>query len=218
MFGSVLSYTPEMGLQYVVSVEEWHLSVRFYPNLQSYSMRFGLQMGAKIEYKKRDPTHLVLGILCKMVKGRYVKFEFPALAELAETSPERDEIRSGHRDAETHRGLGDVENSIFVEAKTVGAIWSVDEFNEISPLHALVLDRRRQSESNTHDVVCELLENRPALFLSQWSHLERCGGGGRERERERRRKRVKGNRGSRDPWSYVFAVSGSRSRQISSQN
>jgi hypothetical protein len=72
-----------------------------------------------------------------------------------------------------------------VEAEAVRSIWSVDEFNEISPLHALVLDRQRQNdESSTHDVVCELLENCPAFFLSQRSHLGRCGGGGRERGRE----------------------------------
>ena len=62
-----------------------------------------------------------------MVKGRYVQFEFPALAELPKTRPERNEIRSGYRDPETHGGLGDVENPIFVEAEAVWFVWSVDE-------------------------------------------------------------------------------------------
>lgn len=37
----VLSDPSQMGFQYMVSVEEWHLSVRFYPNLQRRSVRFG---------------------------------------------------------------------------------------------------------------------------------------------------------------------------------
>ena len=64
----VLGDTPKMGLQYVVSVEEWHLSVRFYPNLQPQRVRFGV--GAK--KFKISPTHLVFGVLGKVVEGRYV--------------------------------------------------------------------------------------------------------------------------------------------------
>ena len=94
------------------------------------------------ENLKTDPTNLVLGILGEVVESRYVKFEFPGLVKFPKTRPEGDEILSGYRDSKTHRGLGDVENSVFVETETVGSIWSVDEFNKISPLHTPVSDRQ----------------------------------------------------------------------------
>ena len=71
-----------------------------------------------------------------------MKFEFPAFTKFPKTRPEGDEILSGYRDPQTHRGLGDVENSFFVEAETVGPIWSIYEFNEIPPLRTLVSDRQ----------------------------------------------------------------------------
>jgi len=50
----------------------------------------------KVKNLEDDSTHLVLGVLCKVVKGSYVQFEFPALAEFPKTRPERDEIWSGY--------------------------------------------------------------------------------------------------------------------------
>jgi len=79
-----------MGFQYVVSVEEWHLSIRFYPNLQPYSVRFG---GENLCVKS---TNLVFGILGEVVESRYVKFEFSALAKFPKTRPEGDEIWPGY--------------------------------------------------------------------------------------------------------------------------
>lgn len=104
-----------------------------------------------------------------------------------------------------------------MEAETVGSIWSVDESNKISPLHALVSDHQQRNESSTHDVVDEFLKNCPALFLGQRSHYEDIvrgtgGMGGR-------RSSSQGEQGSRDPALYIFAEAGSRSGgQISCQN
>ena len=48
------------------------------------------------EILKIDPTNLVLGVLGKVVEGRYVKFEFSGLVKFPKTCPEGDEIRSGY--------------------------------------------------------------------------------------------------------------------------
>jgi len=41
VFRCVFSNTPQMGFQYMIPVEEGHLSIRFYPDLQPKSVRLG---------------------------------------------------------------------------------------------------------------------------------------------------------------------------------
>lgn len=102
----VLCDATKMCLHDVVSVQEGHFTVRFYPDL-------------------------VLGVPCDIVKGRDVQLELAAFAELAKAGSDTDQVGSCDGETETHGGFRDIEHPVLVQTETVWLVWSVNEMNEI---------------------------------------------------------------------------------------
>lgn len=78
--------------------------------------------------------YLVFCILGKVVQRRYVQLELARLAELAKTCSEGDEVWACNGDAEAHRLLRDIVDSVFLKSEAVGTVWAVDEVNEVFAL------------------------------------------------------------------------------------
>jgi len=100
VFRRIFCYPAKVRFHDMVAVQEWHLSIGFYPNLHPQNVRFSVVN--KAGGLKVGPTNLVLGILGKVVESGYVQLEFSVFVEFTKTCPERDEIWSGYRDSETH--------------------------------------------------------------------------------------------------------------------
>ena len=47
---------------------------------------------------RKEMTYLILGVLGEVVQACDVQLELPALAELAKTRPQTNEVRPGYRD------------------------------------------------------------------------------------------------------------------------
>jgi len=80
--------------------------------------------------------YLVLGILGDIIQCRYVQFEFAAFAEFSKACSEANEVWTSHRDAKSHRRLGNIVDSIFLQPEAIGLIRAVDEMDQILSLWA----------------------------------------------------------------------------------
>jgi len=56
-----------------------------------------------------------------------MQFEFSTFAELPEAGTQADEVWTSDRNTELHRRLGDVVDSVFMEAETVWLVMSIYE-------------------------------------------------------------------------------------------
>lgn len=68
-----------------------------------------------------------------------MELEFTAFAELSEACSEADEVWPGYGHAQTHRGFGDIEDSVPVQPEAVGFVGSIDQMYEV-----LALERCKQ--------------------------------------------------------------------------
>lgn len=94
MLRCIFSYTAEVRFQDVVAVQERHLAIRFYPDLQ--------RKDVTQELTNIYRTHLVLSILCKVVEGGDMQLELARLREFPKACAKAYEIRFCDRDSQAH--------------------------------------------------------------------------------------------------------------------
>ncbi len=90
--------------------------------------------GGQLDYSYQGVIflHLILGVLCKIVKSGDVQPEFRSLGEFAKACAEADKCLLLHISCPSHDRITDVENSILVQTKTVFFIRPFYEVLDIS--------------------------------------------------------------------------------------
>ena len=127
MLRCILSNPPKVRFNDVVAVQEGHFAIGFNPDLSP-------TLVTKTRARIFNPMYLVLGILGDVIQCCYVQLEFAAFAEFSKAGPEADKIRTGNRDPEAHRRLGNVVDLILLQSEAIRLVRAVDEMDKILSL------------------------------------------------------------------------------------